>query len=78
MSQQEGGSTNLVEGIQEKCSYIRDNVIPEYDRIGPAGMIGKMLLQQSIKKGEAAIAGGDVVQMVQVYKELEETCERAL
>ena len=69
---------NLVEGIQQKCNYIRDTIIPEYDRLGPSGVIGKMLLQQDIKKGEMAIAGDDVIEMLRVYKELESTCERAL
>lgn len=70
--------TNLVEGIQQKCNYIRDNIIPEYECIGPAGAIGKLLLQEDIKKGERAIASDDVVEMLRVYKELETTCERAL
>ena len=69
---------NLVEGIQQKCNYIRDTIIPEYDRLGPSGVIGKMLLQQDIKKGEMAITGDDVIEMLRVYKELESTCERAL
>lgn len=69
---------NMIEAIQERCNYIRDTVIPEYDRIGPAGTIGKMLLQQEIKNAEAVIASGDVVQMVCTLKELRDTCERAL
>ena len=69
---------NLVEGIQQKCNYIREAIIPEYEAIGSAGMFGKVMLQSDIKKGEQAIASGDVVEMVRVYKELEETCERAL
>ncbi|MFZ3343370.1 MAG: hypothetical protein WA213_21005 [Terriglobales bacterium] len=69
---------NLIEGIQKKCNYIRDAIIPEYDAIGEAGRLGKIMLLQDIKKGEAAIAGGDVIEMLRVYKELESTCERAL
>lgn len=42
---------NLIEGIQQKCNYIRERVIPEYDRIGPAGAIGKMLLQHRRTEG---------------------------
>lgn len=69
---------NLVEGIQQKCNYIRDTIIPEYDAIGPSGRFGKIMLQADIKKGEQAIASGDVIKMLEVYKELETTCERAL
>jgi hypothetical protein len=69
---------NLVEGIQERCNYIREVIIPEYDRLGPTGRLGKMLLYEDIAKGEKAIAGGDVIEMVRVYKELVDTTERAL
>jgi hypothetical protein len=69
---------NLIEGIQQKCNYIRDTIIPEYDAIGPAGRFGKIMLQADIQKGEQAIASGDVTECLRVYKELEETCERAL
>jgi hypothetical protein len=37
-----------------------------------------MLLQEDIAKGEKAIVSDDVVEMVRVYKELIDTCERAL
>ena len=69
---------NLVEAIQERCNFIRDNVIPEYEKIGSVGMIGKMLLQQDVKNAEAVIASGDVVAMVSTLKSLRETCESAL
>lgn len=69
---------NLIEAIQEKCNYIREEIIPAYDRIGAAGTFGKMMLQQDIMRGEQAIANDDPVEMMAVYKHLEETCRRAL
>lgn len=69
---------NIIEGIQQKCNYIRGTIIPEYEAIGPAGRFGKIMLEGNIRKGEAAIAGGDVIQMLRVYKELADVCERAL
>jgi hypothetical protein len=69
---------NLIEGIQQKCNFIREKIIPVYDEIGPAGVFGKMGLQADIKKGEQSIAGGDTIEMLRVYKELESTCETAL
>ena len=69
---------NLVEGIQQKCNFIRETIIPEYDKIGPAGAIGKMLLQDEVRRAEQSVAGGDVIEMLAIYKELETTCERAL
>lgn len=69
---------NLIEGIQQKCNFIREKIIPVYDEIGSAGILGKMALQADIKTGEQAIAGGDTIEMLRVYKELESTCETAL
>lgn len=69
---------NLIEAIQERCNYIRETIIPEYDKIGPSGMFGKMALQGDIKKGEQAIASGDTIQMIAVLKELRSTCDSAL
>ena len=69
---------NLIEGIQEKCNFIRDTILPEYAKIGSAGIFGSAMLREDIRRGEAAIASGDTVEMLRVYMELESTCERAL
>ena len=69
---------NIIEGIQAKCNYIRETIIPEYGKLGPVGAFGKAALLTDIKAGEAAIASGDVILMIQVYKSLEETCRTAL
>lgn len=69
---------NMIEAIQERCNYIRDKIIPQYERIGPAGTFGKMMLQNDISNAEAVIAGGDVVQMVTTLQSLRETCDSAL
>lgn len=69
---------NMIEAIQERCNYIRDTIIPEYVRIGPAGTIGSLLLRQELINAENVIACGDVVKMVTTLQSLRETCERAL
>ena len=69
---------NLIEAIQERCNFIREQVIPEYEKIGPAGMFGKMALQNDIRNAESVIASGDTIAMIATLKELRETCERAL
>jgi hypothetical protein len=43
-----------------------------YESIGPAGMIGAALIKAGIQRGEAAIASGDIVEMVSVCKYLQE------
>jgi hypothetical protein len=69
---------NMIEAIQQKCSYIRETVIPAYERIGAVGRIGVMLLNNDVTEGEAAIASGDAVRMVTALRGLTDTCERAL
>lgn len=69
---------NLIEAIQERCNYIREQVIPEYDAIGDAGRFGKIMLQNDVREAESVIASGDTVAMISKLKQLRETCERAL
>lgn len=63
--------SNLIEGIQKECNRLRE-CVKMYEEIGPAGTIGAMLIKLDIAKGEAAIAGGDIVEMVTVCKYLQE------
>ena len=64
--------SNLVEGIQQQCSRVRDVLLPAYKEIGSAGQFGSLMLQAAVREGEAAIASGDIVRMVRAYKMLEE------
>jgi hypothetical protein len=69
---------NLIEGIQEKCNFIRSTILPEYEKLGTVGVFGATCLREDIRKGEQAIAGGDVEEMLLVYRQLVETCDSAL
>jgi len=62
---------NLVEGIQEELKRCRE-LRQMYEDIGPAGAFGKMVIDNSIKEGEAAIASGDVVRMMRAYADLKQ------
>lgn len=62
---------NLIEGIQEQCKRVRDELLPLYEELGPVGAFGAAMLKQAVTEGEAAIASGDVVRMLAAYKELE-------
>ena len=57
--------TNLMQGLLDQMNRCRE-VLSEYERI-PEGAIGAMLIKQDIANAEAAIASGDVVQMVRAY-----------
>lgn len=60
---------NLIEAIQAECNRLRD-VLPQYDELGPVGAFGGAMLRHCITEGEASIASGDVVRMVQALKGL--------
>jgi hypothetical protein len=63
---------NLIEGIQEQTRRVRDELIPMYESIGPAGAFAIAMMRAALKEGEAAIASNDVVRMVRACKSLEE------
>ena len=69
---------NIIEAIQERCNFLREHVIPEYDKLGLPGVLGAALLRQDVVKAEAVIASGDTTQMIGTLAALRETCERAL
>lgn len=63
---------NIIEGIQEKCKHVREVLIPQYEAIGPVGTFGKMMLTMAVGEGEAAIASGDTVRMIEAYRALDD------
>lgn len=65
---------NIIEGIQQQCNRVRDELLTAYESIGPVGNFGKAMLKLAIQEGEDSIASGDVVRMVAAYKSLED-CE---
>lgn len=60
---------NIIEGIQEETKRCRE-LIKIYGTI-QTGAFGAMMISQDIKRGEQAIASGDVVEMIVAYKALE-------
>jgi hypothetical protein len=43
-----------------------------YKEIGPAGMFGAAMIEQTLRKADAAAVSGDVVAMLAVYQEMKE------
>jgi hypothetical protein len=60
---------NLIEAIQSECNRLREVVLPEYDKI-PTGVFAATLMRESIKKAEAAVASGEVVEMVKALDDV--------
>jgi len=62
---------NLIEGLQKEAER-RRKILKSYEDIGVAGIFGATLLKYDINRAEKAIANGDVVEMLSVYKKLSE------
>jgi len=61
---------NLIEGLQKEMNRCRE-VLKEYESI-PQGAFGAFHIKESIRKAEWAIASGDVIEMMAVYRDLKE------
>ncbi len=63
-------SENLLDGLFREMNRCRE-LIAEYGQIGPAGAFARAAIQNDITNAEKAIAGGDVVEMIAAFKELQ-------
>jgi hypothetical protein len=52
---------------------VRDEVLPAYLAIGPAGAFGAAMIRADLDEAARALAEGDVVAMIRVYQALRET-----
>ncbi|MDA3824295.1 MAG: hypothetical protein PF450_17005 [Bacteroidales bacterium] len=63
---------NLIDGLLkqiDRCTELKKI----YDEI-PLGAFGAMFIQKAIDEGRKALTGGDVIEQLRCYKELE-SCE---
>lgn len=63
---------SMIEEIQKECNKLRDEYIPAYRSIGPAGNFAIAMMQSTITTAEQAIANGDCVQMIRSLQDLRE------
>ena len=61
--------TNLVRGLHDQIVRCKD-LIKRYEEI-PTGGFALMMLKPAVAHAENALNVGDVVEMIQCYKELE-------
>lgn len=47
-------------------------VLGYYKEIGPAGMFGAMMIEQTLRKADEAALSGDIVQMIAAFQEMKE------
>lgn len=43
-------------------------VLAQYKELGPAGMLGAILIEATLKEADAAMASGDIVAILAAYK----------
>lgn len=61
----------LGDALPKEQARVRE-VLGHYKAIGPAGMLGAAMIEQSLRLADAAVASGDVVAMIAAYKDLEQ------
>lgn len=64
--------TNLAEALQAEVARVRDEILPLYVQIGPAGMFGAMMIQNDLNAAIRALAEGDVIACLRLYTTLKE------
>jgi hypothetical protein len=60
---------NLVEAVLHEAQRCRE-LLRAYEDIGPAGGFGAVIIREGIARAERALGEGDVVELLEVYKEL--------
>ena len=69
--QREGGvMETLGEALPKEMARVRDELMPMYQSIGPAGGFALALMRNSLDKAAQAMAAGDLPMMIRAYEEL--------
>jgi len=64
----------LADALPKEMARVR-TVLGYYKEIGPVGMFGALIIEQSLQRADKAVASGDVAQMIAAYKDLKEIRE---
>lgn len=65
-------TTTLGDALPARMKEIREVFIPAYQSIGPASEFAIAMMNASLTRAEKALADGDVVAMIEAYKELQD------
>jgi hypothetical protein len=60
----------LGDALPKEMARVRDELLPAYQSIGPAGAFGLTMLRGALDRATKAMASGDVVAMICAYEEL--------
>lgn len=61
---------NLVEGLQYEIKRAKEELIPEYEKLGQGGLFVLAWLPYLVSEAEKALSVGDAVEMLKYYQEL--------
>lgn len=62
----------LGDALPKEMARVRDDLIPQYQSIGPAGGFAISLMRTELDRATKALAEGDVIAMLRSYKTLQE------
>ncbi len=62
--------TTLGDALPNEMARIRDEVIPAYIEIGPAGQFALAMMRADLDAATRALASGDVIAMLRSYEKL--------
>lgn len=62
----------LAEALPAEMARVRDEILPQYVAIGPAGMFGATMIRRDLDEAARAMAAGDTVAMLRIYQTLKE------
>ncbi len=62
----------LGDALPKMMAHVRDEVMPAYLAIGPAGAIALAMMRRDLDLAQKALAEGDVVAMLRAYQALKE------
>jgi hypothetical protein len=66
------GTETIGTALPKEMARVRDEVMPAYQAIGPAGAPALFLMRMELDIAAAAIMNGDVVTMLRAYESLKE------
>ncbi len=68
--QQPQNPDTLGDALPREMARVRDEVLPAYVAIGPAGALAAHLMRRDLDAAAKALAEGDVVAMLRFYESL--------
>lgn len=70
--QQGGESRSLGEALPAEMARVRDEVMPAYQEIGPAGAFALLMMRHDLDRAAKAMIEGDTAAMLGAYQALKD------